>query len=77
MAVRSNQYLISGISFQNLVEPPGSYYRCAGGQVGRVEGGGCCGGVITYNYHLDTVLDTVLDIWCGEQAGSVPVCYSC
>ena len=32
-AVRSNQYLISRILFQNMVEPPGSYYRCAGGQV--------------------------------------------
>ena len=38
-AVRSNQYLISGILFQNMVEPPGSCYRCAGGRWGR-EGGG-------------------------------------
>ena len=45
-AVRSNQYLISGILFQNMVEPPGSCYRCAGGRWGREgEGGGCCGGV--------------------------------
>ena len=42
-AVRSNQYLISGILFLNMVEPPGSCYRCAGGRWGGERGGDVVG----------------------------------